>query len=73
MAESVDQADVPDGMPIPEELARRDKRLAEIARATMEAQAKQRYAREKAEHDAKMAARNAKTAMNRQEPGRSSA
>ena len=33
MAEAADQADVPDGMSIPEELARRDKRLAEIARA----------------------------------------
>jgi transposase len=33
MAEAADQADVPDGMVIPEELARREKRLAEIARA----------------------------------------
>ena len=32
-AEAADQADVPDGMSIPEELARREKRLAEIARA----------------------------------------
>jgi transposase len=71
MAESVDQADVPDGMSIPEELARRDKRLAEIARAraTIEARAKERYAREKAEHDAKMAARKAKTAKTGKKPG----
>src|SRR5450432_3956361 len=32
-AEAADQADVPDGMSIPEELARREKRLAAIARA----------------------------------------
>jgi transposase len=32
MAESADQADLPDGMVIPEELARREKRLAEGAR-----------------------------------------
>ena len=32
-AEAADQAEVPDGMQVPEELARREKRLAEIARA----------------------------------------
>lgn len=31
MAEAADQADVPDGMSVPEELARREKHLAEIA------------------------------------------
>jgi hypothetical protein len=63
MAEAADQADVPDGMSIPEELARRDKRLAEIARARaiIEARAKERYAREQAEHAATMAARAAKS------------
>jgi transposase len=63
MAEAADQADLPDGMSIPEELARRDKRLAEIARARaiIEARAKERYAREQAEHAAKMAARAAKS------------
>ena len=30
-AEAADQADIPDGMQVPEELARREKRLAEIA------------------------------------------
>jgi transposase len=71
MAESVDQADVPDGMSIPDELARRDKRLAEIARAraTIEARAKARYACEKAEHDTKMAARKAKTEKTGKKPG----
>src|SRR5258705_11304990 len=38
-AEAADKADVPDGMSIPEELARREKRLAKLA----EARAKERY------------------------------
>jgi transposase len=70
-AEAADQVDVPDGMSIPEELARRETRLAEIARAraTIEARAKQRHAREQAEHDAKMAQRAAKTAATGKKPG----
>ena len=69
-AEAVDQADVPDGMQIPEELARREKRLAAIARAraTIEARAKERHARAQAEHDAHMAARAAKTAATGKKP-----
>jgi hypothetical protein len=64
MAEAADQADVPDGLSIPEELARREKRLAEIvrARAIIDARAKERYAREQAEHEAKITARAAKSA-----------
>ena len=71
MAEAADQADTPDGMVIPEELARREKRLAEIARArvVIEARAKQRYVREKAEHDARMAAREARSAETGKQPG----
>jgi transposase len=63
-AEAADQAEVPDGMQVPEELARREKRLAEIARAKaiIEARAKERHARERAEYEAKMAARAAKAA-----------
>src|SRR6202011_2687720 len=70
-AEVADQADVPDGMSIPEELARREHRLAAIARAkaTIEARAKERHVRERAEHDAKMAARAAKTAATGKKPG----
>jgi transposase len=62
-AEAVDQADVPDGMSLPEELARREKRLETLAatRATIEARAKERFEREQAEHQAKLAAREAKT------------
>src|SRR6201982_3447051 len=70
-AEAADQADVPDGMSIPEELARREQRLAEIARARaiIEARAKERHAREQAEYDAKMAAREAKAAATGKKPG----
>jgi transposase len=70
-AEAADQADVPDGMSIPDELARREQRLAEIAkaRAIIEARAKERQAREQAEYDAKMAARAAKAAATGKKPG----
>ena len=61
-AEAADQADVPDGMSIPDELARREERLAKLAdaRAKIEARAKERFEREQAEHQAKLAARQAK-------------
>src|ERR1700760_3078665 len=51
-AEAADQADLPDGMSIPEELARREARLAKLAeaRATIEARAKERFERDQAEH-----------------------
>src|SRR3954447_12584509 len=70
-AEAADQADVPDGMQIPAELARREKRLTEIARAkaVIEARAKERRARERAEYEAKMAAREAKAAQTGKQPG----
>jgi transposase len=46
-AEAADQADVADGMSIPEELARREERLAKLAeaRAKLEARAKERFER----------------------------
>jgi transposase len=61
-AEAADQADVPDGMSIPEELARREARLEQlaVARAKLEARAKERLARDEAEYAAKLAAREAK-------------
>ena len=60
-AEAADQADVPDGMSIPEELERRKVRLDKLAmaRATIEARAKERFEREQAEHQAKIEAREA--------------
>jgi transposase len=70
-AEAADQADVPDGMSIPEELARREKRLVEIARAkaVIEARARERHARERADYETRLAARAAKTAATGKKPG----
>jgi transposase len=70
-AEAADAADLPDGMSIPDELARREERVRQIAaaRATIEARAKERHAREQAEHEAKLAARAAKTAATGKKPG----
>jgi len=70
-AESADQADPPDGMSIPEELARREARLAKLAeaRAKIEARAKERYEQEMTEHQAKLAAREAKTKASGKKPG----
>jgi transposase len=69
-AEAADQADVPDGMSIPGELARRKTRLAKLAeaRAKIAARAKERFEREQAEYQAKLAARNAKTEATGKKP-----
>ena len=69
-AEAADQVDMPDGLSIPAELARREHRLAAIAcaKATIEARAKEGHAREQAEHDAKMALRAAKAAATGKKP-----
>ena len=70
-AEAADQTDIPDGMSIPEELARREDRLKSLAaaRTKIEARAKERYERNLAEHEAKMAARAAKTVATGKKPG----
>ena len=70
-AEAADQADIPDGISVPEELARREDRLEKlaVARAKIEARAKERYAWEMADHEAKLAAREAKTAATGKKPG----
>ena len=71
LAEAADQADVPDGMSVPEELARREERLQRIAaaKATIEARAKERLAREQAEHQAKLRAREEKANKTGRKPG----
>lgn len=58
-AEAADRADIPDGMNIPEELARREKRLAAIAvaKAEIEKRAAERHAREQAAYERKVAER----------------
>jgi transposase len=70
-AEAADQADLPDGMSIPDELARREERLRKIAeaRTKIEARAKERFEREQAEYQAKLAAREAKTKTTGKKPG----
>ena len=70
-AEAADGADIPDGMSIPEELSRREDRLAKLAaaRAKLVARAQERYARELAEYEATLAARAAKTATTGKKPG----
>ena len=62
LAEQADAADVPDGMDIPDELARRKERLKAIASAKEEIsrRAQERYIKEKADYDSKMADRKEK-------------
>jgi transposase len=69
-AEAADRVDAADGMSIPEELARREARLAKLAeaRAKIEARAKERFEREQAEHQAKLAERAAKTEATGKKP-----
>src|SRR5688572_1107645 len=69
-AEAADRADLPDGLSIPDELARREERLAKLAeaRAKIEARAQERFEREQAEHRAKLAARDAKAAATGRKP-----
>jgi Transposase DDE domain len=59
LAEAADGLNTPDGMSIPEELERRELRLAAIAeaKAKIEARVEERLEREQAEHQSKLAAR----------------
>jgi transposase len=70
-AEAADCEPLPKGMSIPEELARREDRLAAIrqAKAQIEVHAAERDAREKADFDAKMKAREEKAARTGKKPG----
>jgi hypothetical protein len=71
LAEEADGANLPDGMSLPAELERREDRLAAIAAAKtkIEARAAERYAREQADYEAKLAARAAKTVATGRKPG----
>ncbi len=62
LAEQADTANIPDGVNLPEELKRREDRLSAmgVAKAKLQARARERYEREKADYDEKMAARAAK-------------
>jgi transposase len=71
LAEQADQADIPNGVSLPEELKRREDRLAAmaVAKAKIVARAEERYQREKAEYDEKMARRAAKQEASGKKPG----
>jgi hypothetical protein len=71
LAQEADQAEIPDGVSVPEELARREERLAASAqaKAEIEARAAERYAREQAAYEQKMAQRKAKEESSGRTPG----
>ena len=71
LAEAADQSSVPDGVSLPDEIKRREDRLAAIAtaKAKIEARAKERYEQEQAEYAAKLAARAKKEATTGKKPG----
>jgi len=69
-ADAADRSGLPTGMNLPDELARRETRLAAIAAAknSIEARAQERFAREQAEHEAKLRARQARAATTGKKP-----
>ncbi len=71
LADQADQAIIPDGMKIPEELERREKRLATIAEAKkkIEARAAERYDQEKQTYENKLAEREKKAKESGKKPG----
>ncbi len=71
LAESANQEDIPDGMSLPEEIARRQDRLQAIAeaRSQLEARAKARYEAEQAEYLAKLEKRETQAKKTGKRPG----
>ena len=71
LAEDADGAEVPDGMSVPEELQRREQRLAAIAqaKAAIAARAAEREAREQAAYEQKLAERRAQEERTGRKPG----
>jgi hypothetical protein len=71
LAEAADQSSVPDGVSLPDEIKRREDRLAAIAtaKAKIEARAKERYEQAQVAHNAQMAARAKKEADTGKKPG----
>lgn len=61
-AEDADSTPLQDGLSVPEEIKRREDRIAKLQKAkkVMEERAKQRFEEQKAEYEAKLAAREAK-------------
>ena len=71
LSEQSDQPEVPDGLVVREELARREDRLARLAqaKAVLEARAVERVAAEQAEYEAKLAQRAERERMTGRRPG----
>lgn len=71
LAEKADMEKISDGMDIPEELSRRQDRLAAIAKAKeiIEQRAAERYAQEQQEYEKKIAARQEKIKETGRKPG----
>ena len=71
MAEQADQSEVPDGMSLPDEIARRQARREAMAAAKVkiEARAKARFEKEQAEYEAKLARREQKAKESGKKPG----
>jgi transposase len=71
LGEAANGASIPDGMSLPEELTRREVRLAAIAEATgkIKVRAAERDAREQADYEAKLAARAATAASGKKPRG----
>ncbi len=71
LAEAADQSSLPDGLSLPEEMARREERLAAIAQAKrkIEARAQERLEREQAAYQAQLAERAAKAEARGKKPG----
>jgi transposase len=69
-AEAADQADLPDGVNLPEEIKRREDRLTVMAdaRAKIEARAQVRFKAEQAAYEEKLAQRAARTAQTGKKP-----
>lgn len=70
LAQKTDSEEIPEGMDIPEELCRRQDRLAAIAQAKIkiEERAAQRYAQEQKEYEEKIVARHAKAKATGKKP-----
>ena len=71
LAEEADNSSVPEEMDIPEELKRREQRLAKIAaaKAEIEARARERFEREQREYEEKLARRQEKEERTGKKPG----
>lgn len=71
LAETADRSALPDGVDLPEEIRRREDRLAAIAeaKAKIEARARERFEREQAEYQAKLARREAREKASAKKPG----